>query len=422
MDNTTLKKIIKENQDFAQNVKLMYRKFEFEPHGNYVFIGIRRAGKSYLMYQRMQELLKSGVSKEEILYINFEDDRLINFKTEDFENLKTAYHELYDADPIFFLDEIQIVDGWEKFVRRLADQHYTVYVTGSNAKMLSSEIMTTLGGRFLVKDVYPFSLKEFLEYNKVKIGTKNWEYDNKILAEMSRKTDTYFYYGGFPELNIYNDKRQWLSSLYQKIFFGDLISRYAVKNPNILRIMIGKVAESVMQPVSFNRITHILASTGNKISINTVIQYFSYLKETLLLFSVNNYAASFSERETTKKYYFIDNGILNLFLVNPDTALLENIVAIHLFKKYGNELYYYNKNVETGFYVPSAKLLVQVSYSLANEDTKKREVNSLIKTADFLSGDRLTIVTKSEEYTLEYSGRKIEVVPLWKFLMNEENA
>ena len=101
---------------------------------------------------------------------------------------------------------------------------------------------------------------------------------------------------------------------------------------------------------------------------------------------------------------------------------MENIVAIHLFKKYGNELYYYNKNVETGFYVPSAKLLVQVSYSLANEDTKKREVNSLIKTADFLSGDRLTIVTKSEEYTLEYSGRKIEVVPLWKFLMNEENA
>ena len=300
MNTEELKKIIKEYQDFAQNVKLMQRKFKFEQYGNYVFVGVRRAGKSYLMFQRIQELLKSGIKKEEILYINFEDDRLINFKTEDFENLKNAYHQLYDFKPIFFLDEIQTIEGWEKFVRRLADQKYTVYVTGSNAKMLSSEIMTTLGGRFLIKDVYPFSLKEFLEYNDVRINEENWIYDNKILTDVARKTEVYFYYGGFPELNIYEDKRQWLSSLYQKIFFGDLISRYAVKNPNILRIMIGKVAESVMQPISCNRISNILASTGNKISINTVIQYFTYLKETLLMFSVSNYAASFSEKETVK--------------------------------------------------------------------------------------------------------------------------
>jgi hypothetical protein len=419
MDGVILKRVIKENQDFAENVKLMYRKFDFESRGNYVFIGIRRAGKSYLMFQRIQELLKSGTKKEEILFINFEDDRLLNFKTEDFENLKTAYHELYDTKPIFFLDEIQIVDGWEKFVRRLADQGFTVYVTGSNAKMLSSEIMTTLGGRFLVQDVYPFSLKEFLDYSKVKIDSKNWLYDNKTVAEVSRKTDTYFYFGGFPELTIYNDKRQWLSSLYQKIFFGDLISRYAVKNPNILRIMIGKIAESVMQPISFNRITHILSSIGQKVSINTVIQYFTYLKETLLIFSVNNFAVPFSERETVKKYYFTDNGILNLFLFNPEAALLENIVALYLYKKYGSKLFYYNKNVETDFYVPDEKLLVQVSYTLTNQDTLDRKVKSLVKTCDFLSGKKLLIVTKSEEKTLELSGKKIEIIPVWKFLLQD---
>ena len=418
MNTEELKKIIKEYQDFAQNVKLMQRKFKFEQYGNYVFVGVRRAGKSYLMFQRIQELLKAGIKKEEILYINFEDDRLINFKTEDFENLKNAYHQLYDFKPIFFLDEIQTIEGWEKFVRRLADQKYTVYVTGSNAKMLSSEIMTTLGGRFLIKDVYPFSLKEFLEYNDVRINEENWIYDNKILTDVARKTEVYFYYGGFPELNIYEDKRQWLSSLYQKIFFGDLISRYAVKNPNILRIMIGKVAESVMQPISCNRISNILASTGNKISINTVIQYFTYLKETLLMFSVSNYAASFSEKETVKKYYFIDNGILNLFLFNPDAALLENIVAIFLYKKYGDGLYYYNKNVETDFYVPQQKLLVQVSYSLNNQSTLEREVNSLVKTAEFLSCEQLVIVTKNEENTLDVSDRKINVLPLWKFLLS----
>lgn len=397
----------------------MYRKFDFESNGNYVFIGVRRAGKSYLMFQRIHEMLKAGTPREQILYVNFEDDRLLNFKAENFEDLLVAYHQLYEAQPIFFLDEIQIVDGWEKFVRRLADQKFIVYVTGSNAKMLSAEIMTTLGGRFLVKDVYPFSLKEFLEYNRISLDDPNWQYDNKILAKVTRKTEEYFYFGGFPELNIYNDKRQWLRSLYQKIFFGDLIARYAVKNPNILRIMLGKTAESVMQPVSFNRITHILSSTGQKISLNTVIQYFSYLKESLLLFSVANYAASFSEKETVKKYYFIDNGLLNLFLTSPETALLENIVAIHLYKKYGEGLYFYNKNVETDFYVPENKLLVQVSYSLERQDTFDREINSLLKTSAFLLGERHIIVTKNDDRTLEIEGKTIQIVPVWKFLLED---
>lgn len=419
MDKEILKKLIRENQDFVKNVHLMYRKFEFEPNGNYVFIGVRRAGKSFLMFQRIQGLLKAGTPKEQILYVNFEDDRLLNFKAENFDDLLVAYHQLYETQPVFFLDEIQIVDGWEKFVRRLADQKFTVYVTGSNAKMLSTEIMTTLGGRFLVTDVFPFSLKEFLEYNNVSISDPNWQYDNKTLAKVTRKAEEYFYFGGFPELNVYNDKRQWLRSLYQKIFFGDLIARYAVKNPNILRVMLGKTAESVMQPVSFNRITHILSSTGQKISVNTVIQYFTYLKETLLLFSVANYAASFSERETVKKYYFIDNGILNLFLMNPDTALLENIVAIHLYKKFGEGLYYYNKNVETDFYVPEKKLLVQVSYSLERQDTFDREINSLLKTSAFLKGTRHVIVTKEDNRTLEIDGTTIEVLPVWKFLLED---
>ncbi len=419
MDKEILKKLIRENQNFVQDVRLMYRKFDFEPNGNYVFIGVRRAGKSYLMFQRIQEMLKAGTPREQILYVNFEDDRLLNFKAENFEDLLVAYHQLYEAQPIFFLDEIQIVDGWEKFVRRLADQKFTVYVTGSNAKMLSAEIMTILGGRFLVKDVYPFSLKEFLEYNRISLDDPNWQYDNKILAKVTRKTEEYFYFGGFPELNIYNDKRQWLRSLYQKIFFGDLIARYAVKNPNILRIMLGKTAESVMQPVSFNRITHILSSTGQKISLNTVIQYFSYLKESLLLFSVANYAASFSEKETVKKYYFIDNGLLNLFLTSPETALLENIVAIHLYKKYGEGLYFYNKNVETDFYVPENKLLVQVSYSLERQDTFDREINSLLKTSAFLLGERHIIVTKNDDRTLEIEGKTIQIVPVWKFLLED---
>jgi predicted AAA+ superfamily ATPase len=144
MDKEQIKRIIVSNQQYVQKVKLMQRDFYFEEMGNYVFIGIRRAGKSFLMFQRIQEMLSTGISSEQILYINFEDDRLINLTIEDLDLIFRSYGELYAHKPIFFFDEIQIVPGWEKFVRRLADNNYRVYVTGSNAKMLSNEIMTTL--------------------------------------------------------------------------------------------------------------------------------------------------------------------------------------------------------------------------------------------------------------------------------------
>ena len=419
MDTEVLKRIIKENQNFAKNVKLMYREFHFETYGNYVFIGIRRAGKSYLMFQRIQELIKSGTRKEEILYINFEDDRLINFKTEDFENLKNAYHQLYDPKPIFFLDEIQIVEGWEKFVRRLADQKYTVYVTGSNAKMLSSEIMTTLGGRFLIKDVYPFSLKEYLDYNKVKINTKDWIYDTKIVTDVARKTDEYFYYGGFPELNIYDDKRQWLSSLYQKIFFGDLISRYAVKNPNVLRIMIGKVAESVMQPATYNRMASIVSASGYKVKPDTVAEYCQYLIDSYLVFPVENFAAKLQDKVSVRKYYFSDNGIISLFVSDATSLLLENLVAIVLRKKYPDELAYFSTNVEVDFYLPEQKISFQVSYSIKDQTTYQREVRALVKLNSYIPQNKMFIITNDEEGVIEDNGCKIYVVPLWKWCLED---
>ena len=419
MDTEVLKRIIKENQNFAKNVKLMYREFHFETYGNYVFIGIRRAGKSYLMFQRIQELIKSGTRKEEILYINFEDDRLINFKTEDFENLKNAYHQLYDPKPIFFLDEIQIVEGWEKFVRRLADQKYTVYVTGSNAKMLSSEIMTTLGGRFLIKDVYPFSLKEYLDYNKVKINTKDWIYDTKIVTDVARKTDEYFYYGGFPELNIYDDKRQWLSSLYQKIFFGDLISRYAVKNPNVLRIMIGKVAESVMQPATYNRMASIVSASGYKVKPDTVAEYCQYLIDSYLVFPVENFAAKLQDKVSVRKYYFSDNGIISLFVSDATSHLLENLVAIVLRKKYPDELAYFSTNVEVDFYLPEQKISFQVSYSIKDQTTYQREVRALVKLNSYIPQNKMFIITNDEEGVIEDNGCKIYVVPLWKWCLED---
>lgn len=384
MDKEQIKLIIGENQEFVKNVTFMERSFAFEDAGNYVLLGIRRAGKSYLMYQRIHQLLKKGHKIEEILYINFEDERFIGLKSEGLDDIKLAYEETFPYQPIFFLDEIQVVDGWEKFVRRLVDKKYRVYVTGSNAKMLSSEIATTLGGRFLIQEVYPFSFREFLLLQDIELKT-NWLYTPSSRNEVVRTFDAYFYHGGFPESIAFNDKRSWLSGLYQKIFFGDLVARYALRNPDSMNLLVKKLAESVMQPSSYNRLKNIVSSAGESVGVRTVIDYVRYLEETWLIFSIGNYAARLAERESNRKYYFIDNGILSLFIFHPETLLLENLVAVSLYRMVGKELYFYHQNVEVDFYIPDQKWLVQASYNISDVQTFTREVNGLLKTAKFLT-------------------------------------
>jgi len=414
MDKELIKRIIGENHSYLDSVSLIPRPFSFEDNGNYVFLGIRRAGKSFLMYQRIKELVKKGTDMESILYINFEDERLYGLSLMELDQIKQTFEENYSQKPIFFLDEIQIIEGWEKFVRRLADKDYRVYVTGSNAKMLSSEISTTLGGRFLIKNVFPFSFEEYLSASNISLS-RNWEYRPEVKNKVAKCFSQYFYYGGFPEIVRFDNKREWLQGLFHKIFFGDLIARYGVRNSDSMRLLIKKLAESIMQPSSYNHLKNIVSSAGDKVSVAAIIDYISYLKETLIVFELRNYASCFAERETSKKYYFLDNGILNLFLFNPDTLLLENFVAINLYKRYGDDLFYYNRNVEVDFYVQSEGMLVQVSWSIAEQSTYDREVGALVKTTKFLNGKRHIIVTRDTEDTIEVEGIRIEVVPVWKW-------
>lgn len=315
------------------------------------------------------------------------------------------------------MDEIQNIDHWEHFARRLANEKYRVYITGSNAKMLSSEVATTLGGRYMIQEVYPYSLVEYLRANGLSLS-KNWEYDSDVTNHIQRLFTAYFYYGGFPESVPLVQKRAWLSVLYQKIFLGDLVTRYKIRNDISLKLLVKKMSESVKQPSSFSRLANIVSSAGQKIQTSTVIEYVKYMEETWLLFSMTNYAAKFAEKESAKKYYFRDNGILNLFLVDPETSLLENRVAVELKKLYGEEVYFYNKSVEVDFYVPQLDWLIQASYSIGNEETREREISALLKVGKHVGAQRLTIITYNEEQTLQVNGKNIEVIPLWKWLLN----
>lgn len=198
----------------------------------------------------MQHLITRGIQWDEMLYINFEDERLTGMQAEHLNLLLEVHLELYGKKPILFLDEIQNISGWEKFARRMADTKHRVYITGSNARMLSQDIQSTLGGRYIPVDVYPYDFKEFLEANDILI-TENSLLSTEAKSEVMRKFNDYFYFGGFPEGAELSSKRDYLTSVYQKIFLGDIASRHAVENTLALRILFKKLAESIKQPLSF---------------------------------------------------------------------------------------------------------------------------------------------------------------------------
>lgn len=417
MDKNVIKQIILNQQDFIGRIKLQSRNVCFEENANYVLVGIRRAGKSYMLYQHIQHLVANGHSIEEMLFINFEDERISDIRKEDLYLILEAYRELFAFQPIIFLDEIQNVEGWEHFARRLADEKYRVFITGSNAHMLSREISSTLGGRYLTKEIRPFSFSEYLEYHNIHLP-QHWEL-SPIRADVVRLFSDYFYYGGLSEVFDIQDKKSWLQSLYQKILYSDIVMRKGVRNERSLRLLIRKLADSVMQPTAIKRLQDILQGDGTKITRDTIGSYLDYLHESYLTFGISCFTDSVSQRESIKKRYFYDNGILNLFLFLPETKLLENLVAIKLYNKYGDDLYYYNKNVEVDFCVPNDGLLIQASYRMIDEATRNREIGALQKLSKFIKPQRCIIVTYDQEEIIQSNDLdvQIEVIPAYKFML-----
>lgn len=415
----TFRTLIHEGQEDIRDVELYDRPFEFEENGRYVLVGVRQAGKSYMLYKRARQMLDTGYLLEDMVYINFDDERLMGMTADELDLILQAYQSVYNRTPVLFFDEIQNVEGWEHFARRLANKKYHVYITGSNAKMLSRDIQTVLGGRFLDALIYPYTFAEYLEAKGVALENE-WQYGRQRAIVQQAFAD-YMKWGGFPELLLFRNKRNWLNGLYEKILLGDIIQRNKVKNEMALRLTMKRLAENVMHPISYNRVANLIRSTGTNIAVSSVSDYVRYAQEACMLFSLENYTSKFVEKETVKKHYFVDNGLLSIFLFNGDTALLENLCAIHLRKKYGDELCFYNKNIEVDFLVAEEGYAVQASYSIYGEgmqETFERETKALKQLDAFLSLKRMVIVTYDEEGTIPLdNGKQIEVVPAWRWLL-----
>ncbi len=421
MNRDFLKYIIEDQKVNYLSNPLVKRSYQLEENVNYCFVGIRRTGKSYMLYQQIHDLLGKGVPLSQIIYINFEDERLIEISTEDLNTILEIGMELSgsDATPYLFFDEIQNVPGWEKFARRLADAKYHVNITGSNSKMLSKEIASILGCRFIPMLIFPYTFREYLT---AKGQEKKEHVSTRDRAEIAALYNEYVTYGAFPELVDVRNKRMLLSTIYQTLYLGDIITRNKITNDFAIKLIIKKIAESITKPLSFTRLTNILKSTGAKISTQTVINYVNAITDSYMLFTLQNYAAKLVDKETAPKYYFMDTGLLGLMSIGCESAQLENLVAIELVRRYGIEnVFFFESNVEIDFYVPTENLAIQVSLiALEDYDTRERETGAFVKLRKFMPEAKCLLITNSEEAELEKDRVHITVIPAWKWLLSEK--
>ncbi|MCM1030184.1 MAG: ATP-binding protein [Oscillibacter sp.] len=417
METELLQKIISEGRQLVSRIELIERDIPLDPTPNYVFVGLRQVGKSYMMYAKIKKLLREGTPYDSIVLINFDDER-IDLRAHELDQILQAHQMMTTAEPIFFFDEIQNIDGWEHFARRLVNYKHRVFITGSNAKMLSKEIATTLGGRYLSQLILPYSFREFLQATGVSLSP-DWKFGTQD-TELDRHFQNYLYYGGLPDVTTIVTKRFWLNEMFSKILLSDIIVRNGIRSEKAIRLVIRRIAESVMHPLSVNRLVGMIKSTGQTISRNTMTDYLNYLNDSCLIFPIENYAAKFSERSLVRKYYFSDNGLLNIFLKTPDTLLLENLVAIELYRRYGNEnIWFYNDNIEIDFMLPEKQMAIQVTWSINDETTHKRELNALEKFHNRFPDYHLLLITRyaTTSKTTLSDGTIVETFPIVKWLL-----
>ena len=375
-----------------------------------VISGVRRCGKSYFLRQIREK------NNEKDYYFRFDDERLINFSVEDFETLDICFSEFYGEQHTYYFDEIQNVEGWELYVRRLYNEGAKVYVTGSNAKMLSREMGTHLSGIHIPVELYPFSFAEYLQLKNINVNKTDF-YTTAGAALLAKHLKTYMLSGGFPAY-LQGEPDDYISALYQSIIYRDVLQRNNITNGREVLELMHFLASNAAKRHSYTSLAKII---GVKHS-DTIKHYVRCLEETYLLSQLLKYNASVKTQEASiKKMYLIDNAIIRLVGFNPTDnlgPLLENLIFVEL-KRRGNDIFYHANGSECDFIVRTGCRItqcIQVTASLADESTRKREVAGLASAAKTYGTTDNTIITlEDDRISMEDNG--IRVVPAWRWLL-----
>ncbi|HCS87506.1 MAG TPA: ATPase [Bacteroidales bacterium] len=392
--------------------------------------GVRRCGKSSRMKIAINELVNSGVSPKNILWMGFDDERLAEMNVQNLNEVLEAYRELYPNIPLedvyMFFDEIQNIDGWELFVMRVFKNYCpNIFISGSNAKMLSQEIATTLRGWALEYKTYPLSFAEYCHF--LDIPTERL--DEQQTTRLRLAWDTYNRQGGFPEVVLTQDQTlrdKQLQSYYNAMLFRDLVERHKISNVGVLRYFVKRIMNNVTKPTSINSIYNDIRSQGLKISKDELYLWADYVCESFMFIRVPRYISSLiGEEQGLKKYYFIDNGMRQNILLphsQDDGKLLESSVFLHLCRSCGelDKICYFTGDKECDFVVQhedQVLQLIQVCWQMEDMETREREIAGLIEAHNATHCTNLCIVTHNQEDTIEYKGLSIRVIPAWKWML-----
>lgn len=379
-----------------------------------VITGMRRCGKSTLM-----QMLRMSESQSDY-YINFDDDRLVQFKLEDFQPLYELFVELYGPQKTFYFDEIQNINEWERFVRRLHDQGNKIYLTGSNANLFSEELGTRLTGRYIPLTLFPYSFKEFLSLKNLDLSeTLTTLQKGKIKQAFVEFTNI----GGIPEY-VAEQHKEYLHTLYESILYRDIIVRYRINHPQVIKELTYYLASNMGKEMTFNAARKMLGVS----SPSTISDYCHYLQNSYLCYFLNRYAHSLKKQmQYSKKIYFNDHALaMNIgFRISEDNGrILENIVYLELLRR-KQDVFFHQQNMECDFLIRvnrKIQLAIQVCMHIDDPSVKKRELAGLAEAMELYQipeGLVLTEDTESEE-PITVNGKKhiIKIKPVWRWLLN----
>jgi predicted AAA+ superfamily ATPase len=430
--NEVIGQIIKEYWD-KELPETKNRNIDISLDKNFIndIVGPRRSGKTYLMFLTIKKILEK-TDKESTIYINFENRKLLPSKETYFndiigfiyaENLIEKYKTVY-----LFLDEVQRIDKWEQYVRSIYDEFkekIKIFVSGSSANLLSKEYSKLLTGRHLTTHVTPLSFKEFLDFNKIKIPSKNFTEQEESIIK--KKLTEYIKYGGFPDVVLGKEKEDIISQLFTDIVTRDVLSRIDIRKDDIVEEFAYYLVSNVSNLLSFNKMKNYFTSRGMKISVPTLTNYFWYLKNAFLFNDSLIYSYTIKDQmQYPRKIYCIDNGVVNVvgFKSSENIGnIYENTVANELILR-GQKIYYWKnrQQEEVDFVITQGtqvKQLIQVSYNLDYENTKNREVKALFKAMDAFKLNEGTVITEKIEDIEEIQDKKIIFKPLWKWLLEK---
>jgi len=392
--------------------------------------GVRRGGKTYQLYNVINKLITKKIKIKNCLYFNFEDER-IDKNTFELNNIIESYQELYpeaNMDNCYFLfDEIQNIDGWERFVRRVYEQiSKNIFITGSNSKLLSKEISTSLRGRSINYEIYPLNFKEYLDFKDIEINLNS----TRSVSAIINAFEKFLSGGGFPELIFMDNeiKDRVLQEYFNAMIFRDLIERYEITQTAILKYFCKRVIGNSSKEFSVNKIYNEIKSQNYKISKDTIYEFQDYIGSIYLAFFLPKYLPSIVKQEfSRKKAYSIDNGLaaaVDTFFIRNKGSALENLVFLELVKS-GKNIFYYHGKYECDFLLIENERVseaIQVCYNISDHDTKNREEQGLLNACREFGLKRGLILTMSDEQKYTIDGITIEIMPAYKYFLSNHQS